>query len=295
MLHIIMDLVKNDINVIKYIEKIIMNDNIKFKLFFHYNQKYTIYELLTNVFIILKKGISFREISKYTNICWNTIYKFFIKLSKHNVICEMYKNTINMYLSEINKIEINKTEINKNYNYLYIDSSIVSNKYGINDISINPQLKKHKSSKFSIIIDSYGIPIDCNVYKSSINDAKIADMQINNIIINHPLLCLNNNVLVGDAAYDSNNIREKLKNNKIGTLLTPKNKRNIKNKDILEKQKLTLIEKLILNKRILVEHTINKYKQFKRINIRYDKKSINYKTFLCMTSYLIFNKLTKFC
>lgn len=283
-----MDLANNEMKVIKHIENLIINNKIKFKLFFHYNQKYTINELLTNVFIILKKGMSFREIKKYTHIHWNTIYKFFIKLSKYNMLNDMYKDTINMYLNEINKMEIN------NNNFLYIDSSIVLNKYGIDNISINPQLKKHKSSKFSIITDDFGVPIDCNTYKSSINDAKIADMQINNIIQNHPLLCLNNKTLIGDAAYDSNKIRDKLKNNKIGVLLTSRNIRNTKNKEILNKQKPNFIEKMILNKRISVEHTINKYKQFKRINIRYDKKSNNYNTFLCMASYLIFNKLTHF-
>ena len=197
----------------------------------------------------------------------------------------MYKDTINIYLNKINKMEIN------NNNFLYIDSSIVLNKYGIDNISINLQLKKHKSSKFSIITDDFGVPIDCNTYRISIKNAKIADMQINNIIQNYPLLCLNNKTLIGDAVYDSNKIRDKLKNNKIGLLLTS---RNTKNKEILNKQKLNFIKKIILNKRISVEHTINKYKQFKRINIRYDKKSNNYNTLLRMASYLIFNKLTHF-
>ena len=65
-----MDLANNEMKVIKHIENLINNIKIKFKLFFHYNQKYTINELLTNVFIILKKGMSFREIKKYTHIHW---------------------------------------------------------------------------------------------------------------------------------------------------------------------------------------------------------------------------------
>jgi hypothetical protein len=138
------------------------------KYFLTINKKYSIDELLKNVFIVLKNGISFREITNYTDICWNTVYKFFIKLTKNNIINQIYKNFINMYLTKINKSE--------NKKYLYIDTTIIPNKLGINDISINPQLKKHKSSKISVIIDDYEIPIDCNVYKSSINDAKIADM-----------------------------------------------------------------------------------------------------------------------
>ena len=50
------------------------------------HQKYSIDELLKNVFIVLKNGISFREITNYTDICWNTVYKFFIKLTKNNII-----------------------------------------------------------------------------------------------------------------------------------------------------------------------------------------------------------------
>jgi hypothetical protein len=181
---------------------------------------------------------------------------------------------------------------NQNKKYLYTDTTIIQNKLGINDISINPQLKKHKSTKISLIIDDYGIPINCDIFKSSINDAKIADLQLNNIIKYHPQLCSNNNILVGDAAYDSNNIRESLNKFKIGNLLTPKNKRNTKDLDKIKKQKLSLSQKMILNKRISVEHTINRYKQFKRLNNRYDKKSENFKTFLFMASLIIINKKT---
>ena len=277
-----MKLSNNDLTVIEHIKKSIMTNEKTSKIFSHHKQKYSIDELLKNVFIVLKNGISFREITNYTDICWNTVYKFFIKLTKNNIINQIYKNSINMYLTKINKSE--------NKKYLYIDTTIIPNKLGINDISINPQLKKHKSSKISVIIDDYEIPIDCNVYKSSINDAKITDMQINDIVKNYPLLCSNNNILIGDAAYDSNNIRDKLKNLKIGKLLTPKNKRNTKNK--IKNQKLDFTEKMILNKRISVEHTINRYKQFKRLNNRYDKKSKNFQTFLFIASLLIFNSKT---
>ena len=49
----------------------------------------------------------------------------------------------------------------------------------------------------------------------------------------------------------------------IGKLLTPKNKRNTKTK---------FKKKMILNKRISVEHTINRYKQFKKKIIDMSKK-----------------------
>jgi transposase len=274
----------NEIKVIKAIESTITNDNKLSKLFSHHRQKYTINELLTNVFIVLKNGLSFREISIYTKIYWNTVYKFFIKLTKHKIINEIYSNTINKYLIEINKNSY------QNKKYLFTDTTIIQNKLGVDKVSINPQLKKHKSSKISIVIDDFGVPINSDIFLSSINDAKIADLQINNIIKLHPLMCTNNNILIGDAAYDSNNIRKLLTDFKIGVLLTPKNIRNTKNTEKIKSNQLSLEQKLLLNKRILVEHTINRYKQFKRLNNRYDKKSENFKTFLFIASLIIVNK-----
>ena len=62
-----------------------------------------------------------------------------------------------------------------------------------------------------------------------------------------------NNVFIGDAAYDSNKIRDVLKNNKIGELLCNKNKRNSKviNKPFTKSEKNTLKKRCILiNKKL---------------------------------------------
>jgi hypothetical protein len=40
----------------------------------------------------------------------------------------------------------------------------------------------------------------------------------------------NNNILLGDAVYNSNKLKDKVKNNNIGVLLTAWNRRNIKDK-----------------------------------------------------------------
>jgi hypothetical protein len=67
----------NNLKLIDRIDKYIKND-IKFNILFnHHNQKYTVDKLLKYIIIILKTGISFRNLSNYTSIHWNTIYKFF--------------------------------------------------------------------------------------------------------------------------------------------------------------------------------------------------------------------------
>ena len=61
--------------------------------------------------------------------------------------------------------------------------------------------------------------------------------------------------MLGDAGYDSQKLRNKLLNTNFGKLLTPKNKRNSKNKDILLNLKQSPDDKKLLKKRIRIEHT----------------------------------------
>ena len=76
-----------DLKIIDNIKKYIYNnDTIKNK-FTHFNQKYSIDDLLKPILIILKKGISYRDIQIYTPINWNTMYKFYIKLIKYQIMC----------------------------------------------------------------------------------------------------------------------------------------------------------------------------------------------------------------
>jgi hypothetical protein len=72
---------------------------------------------------------------------------------------------------------------------------------------------------------------------------------------------------------------------KLGKLVTPKNKRNNINE-------LSLYEKLLLQNRIKIEHTIGKYKQYKRIYLRYDRYIKLYESFLHLTSLMIFIRKT---
>jgi len=75
----------------------------------------------------------------------------------------------------------------------------------------------------------------------------------------YPSLCNNNNKFIGDSAYDSNFIREKL-----------------------EKHKLTLLEKMLLKSRAKIEHLNKKLKDNKNIAIRYDKYMITYKNYIIL-------------
>ena len=274
-------------NLIKNIKKYI-NLDIKLKSSFnHPNRKYKLDILLKYIIDILYTGLSFRRIQEVANnkIHWNTIYKFFIKLQKKDIISLTYHETVKKYTNKY---------LNKSKNIFITDTSLIINKLGIDKIGYNPQMPKHKTSKISLITDINGIPLEANIYNGSTYDSKILDIQLDEFIENNNNLLTNNNLLLGDAGYDSNNLKNKVINNNIGILLTAKNKRNIKDKNKIDALKLSLSEKLLLKKRIKIEHTNAHLKQYKRLSIRYDKYSYNYKCFLHLACIdLILKKIVK--
>jgi transposase len=258
-------------NIVYKINNLI-NKNNKLNKIFNYktkNRKYSNKTLIKCIINILKDGISFRSIGKYKKIKWQTIYKFYCKLIQNNVIKIIFDNIVNDY---------NKKYINNNI--FITDTTLIPNKLGINDIGYNPQYPKHKSSKISIISDINGIPLNINCSAGNVNDSKILYNQLDDFQNTNSYLLNNNNILLGDAGYDSNKIRDKLNTIKFGKLLAAKNKRNIKNKIKLESIKLSLEEKKILKKRIKIEHTNAHLKQYKRISIRYDKYISHYINFI---------------
>jgi hypothetical protein len=176
-------------------------------------------------------------------------------------------------------------------------------------VSYNPQLKKHKTTKISIVTDAFNLPVNVKVFNSNINDALIIYNQLDDIYNNTLLLCNNDTILIADAAYDSNKIRNKIKELKLGQLLTGTNNRNTfycvaiksiriacdpdtKNIELINGRKHKLKERLLLKTRINIEHIINEYKKYKRLKIRNDKYIKNYKSYLYLATIAIIIKKT---
>ena len=153
-------------NTIFVIIKHIKSSPTLFKLFYSKtkNRKFKVEDLLMCILKLLKNGNSFREapyMFKYSNIYWATIYKFYIKLVKYNIIQNTYNKTIKSYLKN-----------SKNKIYL-TDTTLILNKMGCDKIGFNQQLLKHKTSKISYITTIHGIPIDVYVTSGNYNDCKI--------------------------------------------------------------------------------------------------------------------------
>jgi hypothetical protein len=72
----------NDEILIKKVQDFINNNSQLTKIFTHHKVKYPIDDMLKNILIILKTGISYRDIQKHTFINWNTIYSLYGRASQ---------------------------------------------------------------------------------------------------------------------------------------------------------------------------------------------------------------------
>jgi hypothetical protein len=113
----------------KTLKKIIKTiiDNPKLKEIFYFktaNRKYPIKQLLTHILFILKSGISYRMFNDFienkynkSNIPhWGTLYKFYIKLIKYNVIQNTFNDTVKKYMKKCNN------------NIFTTDTTLIANK-----------------------------------------------------------------------------------------------------------------------------------------------------------------------
>lgn len=206
-------------NLIDIIIEYIKTHDKYHKLFNHFNQKYQIKDLFRAVFYKLSEGIPFRKLEDMKlNVKWNNVVYFTKKLCVSGLFDEMPTNFTNHYINLIgNKL----TTIN-------VDSTLIHNKLGSDNVTYNPQFKKHKSSKITIFVDNFNISIYSTVTSSNVHDAKVCNDHIGQIAKQFPNLCTNNIYVVGDAAYDSSNIRNNIADNNIGELVCPKNPRKSK-------------------------------------------------------------------
>jgi hypothetical protein len=182
--------------------------------FMHHKQKYLIKDLLVTLLYKLEHKISYREIShtrikNIQQVKSGALQYFNDKLVKLNFFNNFFNYYISKYIDEMDdKLSI-----------FYVDSTLIANKLGIDEVTFNVQLKKHRSSKISIVIDNFGVPIDHITINSNVHDAPLCVNHINNIAKKYPKLCDNTKIFVADAAYDSKQIVESLKTNKLGTIV----------------------------------------------------------------------------
>ena len=137
---------------------------------------------------------------------------------------------------------------------------------------------------FSLVL----IYISVNLTSGSPHDSTILYKQLDELHTKHPLLFNKNKTLIADTAYDSKKLRDKVDELKLGKLLTHKNIRNGKHKEI--KDIYTMGEYLLLKQRINVGRSICEYKKYKRCQLRYDRQLNTFSSFVYLASLKILIK-----
>ena len=111
--------------------------------------------------------------------------------------------------------------------------------------------------------------------------------QLDELKNKHPIIFNNNKTLIADAAYDSSMLRSKVKELKLGQLISPINKRNSK----IVVNRNSLIDKI--KTRYKIENIIAKYKKFKKIQLRYDKYLATFKNSIFIVTIFFIIESTK--
>lgn len=242
-----------------------------------YKNKYS-YEYYINMMLFLLKDVnnwSFlknvngygnnnNEIPKYHYV---TIKNKFNEWSKKGV----FENTFKKYKN-----------INNNTNLLYIDSTSIYNLRGYENIVINPENKKKKITKLSIISTKNGFITSIEPFinkqtlkngsKTCVHDVKMINKTLENI--NNVNNKSKNFYLIADKAYKN---KEKINlNNKPIKIITPDKKNAIKKNTKFENKKL--------KKRIIIEHCNLNLKRYERVMLRKEKKIKTYLSWVYISS-----------
>ena len=92
----------------------------------------------------------------------------------------------------------------------------------------NVQSKELRSFDIKGVALATPVPLNVHICNSNVHDALIINNQLDQLYNTLPAFGLfnNNNILIADAAYDSNVLRTKMENLKLGKLLTGTNLRN---------------------------------------------------------------------
>jgi transposase len=264
--------------------------NIHFPNKFHKNhihRKFKLEDIIYNLLLFLKYGLSYNI--TLNGISGKTLNKYMLFFAKNDIFKNVYKIILEKYISK------NKATKLK---FQSIDTSYIQNKYGVSNLGRNKFYKGKRGYKLSIITDIYGIPISVLLNSCNIHDTQFVKEHLVNFLIDPETNKYKNNnrykqYLLGDKGYDSKELQNKI-NEKGYEFISPKNKRNIKDKEKLKEIKMTKGEKGKYKRRIIVENSFSWIKKCNRINNIHEKRMDTYLSYVFLSLIkLVSNRLKK--
>ena len=263
-------MIKLNVSFLEILEEIILNDS-KIKYFYANkfpNSKHSLDDILKEILYVLKTGLSWRDVR--SNIKWQSLYWHFNRISSNGIFKKLFMCLRKGYVKN-HPIDIQ-----------LIDSTFIMNKYGKNHIARNKFFKSKNCNKVSFITDSFGIPLSVLIKNGNVHDLTFIDEHVNDLYVLNKKYTNNSISLLADKGYVSNSTKEKLKDCNYNFVYPPK--KNMKDDLTFDKE--------LYRKRIHVEHSFQKLKTFKRIQIRYDSFITSFSSFIFLaTSQIIYKKL----
>lgn len=230
----------------------------------HTNTKHSLDIIIEELLYFLKSGISWKNLRSSIN--YKTLHWHFRKLVKYNIFIKLFNKIKYSYLKKY--IDTNTS--------LFIDSTNINNKYGVNKIGRNKFYKNKKVTKISLMIDTYGFPLSIFFMKGNYHDNTVFEKHINDSII---LMPNNNKTIVADKAYSSYKNYNLLNNKNIKHIIPPRQNMKI--------YKIYHYDKTEYKKRIKIEHIFGRLKNFRKFNFRYEKYLRNFSAFTYLAFSLI--------
>ena len=175
---------------------------------------------------------------------------------------------------------------------LFVDCTYITNKYGTEMIAKNPEYKKKKVTKLTVISDQHKNILSATYTNVALNETKKCLKFDHDVKTVQQTLDASNLVvpkyvnikLVGDKGFITQQLFNY--NDKQLKMIAPKRKN--------QKAKNTKNEKKILNKRYVIENVNSNFKNAERVFIRKDKKIQTFMSFVYLSFLELFclqNKL----
>lgn len=246
------------------------------------NRKFKLDYYLNNFLLLLNDVNKWKTLSvinqNQKKFHWKTIYNEFMKWSKDNIFKIAFEKFINT-----NYFKHSKVRQNKKLN-LFIDVTKIHNLKGCDGITINNEYVKKNITPLTVLCDKDKLPIGISVLKpktyysngrkTSCHDVTGVQDVLDSVSLQIPKYVKCN--VIGDKGYISSN-KFVIGKHSIN-LTTPKRKN--------QKIKTSKPAKKKLKGRYKIENLFATIKANERINVRHERKLINYLSFV-YTSFLI--------
>ena len=251
-----------NIDIVSLIKDIIMSTKNLAPTFNkkHPNTKYSLHHIIKELIYLLKSGVSYRMLRSTIN--YKTLHYYHSKFVKYHVFEKLYHKIKTIYLRYI---------ISDDKHCLFIDSTVVNNKYGVNKIGRNKFYKNKKATKISALTDINGFPLSVIFMKGNYHDNSVFEKHIRDALIVLPNKKLQ---IIADKAYASNKNYQLLESKKIDHIIPPRKNMKLYKTYSYDHSKY--------KQRIKIEHLFGKLKINRRLSFRYDKFLRHFKGFVLL-------------